>query len=97
MVTYSYEHGLGRHFFYLEPMQRQLAMKYNFISQPLAVTAAMLSRTGVVVFLYACFAKQRKTLQIVILTLLVTQIVINMITILQVFLRSGCLQRTRLT
>ena len=64
-------------------------MKWDFISQPLAVAAAMWSRTGVILFLYTCFAQNRKSLRIAMLVCLVVQIVANLFTILQIFLQCG--------
>lgn len=54
LTEHSHTWGLGRHMYYLTPVERVAAMKWDFISQPLAVSAAMISRTGVIVFLYAC-------------------------------------------
>ncbi|RMD41472.1 hypothetical protein DV735_g3636, partial [Chaetothyriales sp. CBS 134920] len=85
----SHQWGLGRHFYYLSPVQRNLSMKYDFISQPLAVAAAMLSRTAVIIFLYSCFAQNRKSLRIIVLVCLVVQIVVNLFTILQIILQCG--------
>lgn len=64
-------------------------MKWDFISQPLAVSAAMWSRTGVIVFLYFCFGRNRKSLSMIVLTCLVVQLVVNLVTILQIFLQCG--------
>ena len=64
-------------------------MKWDFISQPLAVAAAMWSRTGVILFLYTCFAQNRKSLRIVVLVCLVVQFVANLFTILQIILQCG--------
>ncbi len=64
-------------------------MKWDFISQPFAVAAAMWSRTGVILFLYTCFAQNRKSLRIVVIVCLVVQFVANLFTILQIFLQCG--------
>lgn len=56
-------------------------MKWDFISQPLAVSAAMWSRTGVIVFLYTCFAQNRKQLRVIVIICFVVQIVVNLFTI----------------
>jgi len=64
-------------------------MKWDFISQPFAVAAAMMSRTGVILFLYMCFAQNRKSLRIVVIVCLVVQFVANLFTILQIFLQCG--------
>ncbi|KIW62137.1 hypothetical protein PV05_02181 [Exophiala xenobiotica] len=89
LVWRSHEWGLGRHFFYLTPIERNRAMKWDFISQPFAVAAAMWSRTGVILFLYTCFAQNRKSLRIVVIVCLVVQFVANLFTILQIFLQCG--------
>ncbi|KEF59876.1 uncharacterized protein A1O9_04724 [Exophiala aquamarina CBS 119918] len=89
LVWKSHEWGLGRHFFYLTPIERNLAMKWDFISQPLAVAASMWSRTGVILFLYRCFASNKKSLRIIVIVCLVVQLVANLFTILQIFLQCG--------
>lgn len=81
LTCISYGSGLGRHFFYLNPLERVQAMKWDFISQPLAVSAAMWSRTGVIVFLYTCFAQNRKQLRVIVIICFVVQIVVNLFTI----------------
>ncbi|CAG8885704.1 unnamed protein product [Penicillium egyptiacum] len=52
--------GLGRHFSYLTAEERLHSMKWDFISQPLAVTSAMVSRAGMMWFLLSCFAASDK-------------------------------------
>ncbi|KIW86784.1 uncharacterized protein Z519_12570 [Cladophialophora bantiana CBS 173.52] len=64
-------------------------MKWDFISQPLAVSASMWSRTGVILFLYTCFAQNRRSLRVIVIICLVVQIVANLFTILQIFLQCG--------
>lgn len=64
-------------------------MKWDFVSQPLAVAASMWSRTGVIIFLYTCFAQNRKSLRNIVIVCLVVQIVANLFTILQIFLQCG--------
>ncbi|KIX94743.1 uncharacterized protein Z520_09433 [Fonsecaea multimorphosa CBS 102226] len=88
-LAFGWEWGLGRHFFYLTPIQRNRAMKWDFVSQPLAVAASMWSRTGVILFLYTCFAQNRRSLRIIVIVCLVVQIVANLFTILQIFLQCG--------
>jgi hypothetical protein len=34
-LTVQHHYGLGRHFFYLDPHQRVMALKYSFIVQPM--------------------------------------------------------------
>ncbi|KIW21286.1 hypothetical protein PV08_01866 [Exophiala spinifera] len=84
-----WEWGLGRHFFYLTPIERNQAMKYDFVSQPLGISASMWSRTGVIIFLYTCFAQNRRSLRIIVIACLVVQIVVNLVTILQIILQCG--------
>jgi hypothetical protein len=35
--AHSYHWGLGRHFFYLTPQERQQAMRFDFASQPVGM------------------------------------------------------------
>lgn len=86
---YSSEWGLGRHFYYLSPMQRSTAMKWDFYSQPLAVAAAMVSRTGMMWFLLTCFAASEKKIRVSIIICAIVQIVVNMVTILQIIVQCG--------
>ncbi|KAH0837426.1 hypothetical protein FOPE_05040 [Fonsecaea pedrosoi] len=85
----GWQRGLGRHFFYLTPIQKNQAMKWDFVSQPLAVAASMWSRTGVILFLYTCFAQNRRSLRVIVIICFVVQIVANLFTILQIFLQCG--------
>ncbi|OQV05684.1 hypothetical protein CLAIMM_10377 [Cladophialophora immunda] len=89
LIWKSWEWGLGRHFFYLTLVERNRAMKWDFVSQPLAVAASMWSRTGVILFLYTCFAQNRRSLRIIVVVCLVVQIIANLFTILQIFLQCG--------
>ncbi|ETI19833.1 hypothetical protein G647_08847 [Cladophialophora carrionii CBS 160.54] len=89
LIWKSWEWGLGRHFFYLSPIEKNRAMKWDFISQPLAVSAAMWSRTGVIIFLYTCFAQNRRSLRVIVVICMAVQIVANLFTILQIFLQCG--------
>ncbi|KAF3386656.1 hypothetical protein F1880_001442 [Penicillium rolfsii] len=89
MIQISSQWGLGRHFYYLSPVERFTAMKYDFYSQPLAVSAAMVSRTGMMWFLLTCFAASDKKIRISIFVCAIVQIVANMVTILQIILQCG--------
>lgn len=89
ILLYSSEWGLGRHFYYLSPMQRSTAMKWDFYSQPLAVAAAMISRAGMMWFLLTCFASSEKKIRVSIIICAIIQIVVNMVTILQIILQCG--------
>lgn len=89
MTAYSYQHGLGRHFFYLTPDERIEAMKWDWYSAPLAVAAVSLSRTGVMCFLYACFAKSKKRLAISLLVCIGFHTAVNLVTILQTVMQCG--------
>jgi hypothetical protein len=81
--------GLGRHFFYLTPEERLNAMKWDFISQPMAVTSAMVSRAGMMWFLLTCFAASDKKIRRSIIVCAVVQIVVNMVTIVQIIVQCG--------
>ncbi|KAF7713418.1 Uncharacterized protein PECH_001573 [Penicillium ucsense] len=89
MIQMSSRWGLGRHFFYLTGEERSMAMKYDFYSQPLAVAAAMVSRTGMMWFLLTCFAASDKKIRISIIVCAVVQIVVNMVTIVQILVQCG--------
>ncbi|OQD80070.1 hypothetical protein PENANT_c039G06489 [Penicillium antarcticum] len=81
--------GLGRHFFYLTNVERFHAMKWDFLSQPLAVSSAMISRTGMMWFLLTCFAASDKKIRISIIVCAIVQLVANMVTIVQIVVQCG--------
>ncbi|OGE48997.1 hypothetical protein PENARI_c024G08287 [Penicillium arizonense] len=81
--------GLGRHFFYLSNEERFHAMKWDFLSQPLAVSSAMVSRTGMMWFLLTCFAASDKKIRISIIVCAIVQLVANMVTIVQIVVQCG--------
>jgi hypothetical protein len=85
----SSQWGLGRHYYYLSAAERTTALKYDFYSQPLAVAAAMVSRTGMMWFLLTCFAASDKKIRTSIFVCAIVQIVANMVTILQIILQCG--------
>jgi len=90
MLTISSSNwGLGRHFFYLNATERFHAMKWDFISQPIAVASAMVSRTGMMWFLLTCFAASDKKIRVSIIVCAVVQVVANMITIVQIIVQCG--------
>ncbi|KAL4866612.1 hypothetical protein BDV12DRAFT_210347 [Aspergillus spectabilis] len=89
LIQKSVEHGLGRHIWFLTDEQRITAMRYDFISQPLAVTASMFSRCGMTWFLYMCFCSTDKHIRISIIVGMVIQIVANSVTVLQIVLQCG--------
>lgn len=103
---HSYKWGLGRHFYYLSPLERNQAMRWDFASQPLgklqstavyktsadchaAVAASMWSRTGMMLFLYTCFAVQNKRTRWVLIGCMVVQIIVNSFTIVQIVVQCG--------
>ncbi|KAL1965293.1 hypothetical protein VTN77DRAFT_5895 [Rasamsonia byssochlamydoides] len=89
LIELSYHWGLGRHFFYLTPEERIQALRYDFASQPAAVAAAMISRTGMMWFLYQCFANSNWRLRMSIVVCMIIQIVVNSITIVQIVVQCG--------
>lgn len=64
-------------------------MKWDFISQPIAVSSAMTSRTGMMWFLLTCFAASDKKIRISIIVCAVVQIVVNMVTVVQILVQCG--------
>ncbi|KAJ5827824.1 hypothetical protein N7447_004587 [Penicillium robsamsonii] len=88
-IQLSANWGLGRHFFYLTGEERLNAMKWDFISQPLAVTSAMISRAGMMWFLLTCFAASDKKIRKSIIICAVVQVVVNMVTIVQIIVQCG--------
>ncbi|CAG7930363.1 unnamed protein product [Penicillium olsonii] len=88
-IQMSANSGLGRHFYYLNPTERFQSMKWDFLSQPLAVSSAMISRTGMMWFLLTCFAASDKKIRISIIVCAIVQIVANMITIVQIVVQCG--------
>lgn len=64
-------------------------MKWDFLSQPLAVSSAMVSRTGMMWFLLTCFAASDKKIRISIIICAIVQLVANMVTIVQIVVQCG--------
>ncbi|KAJ5768784.1 hypothetical protein N7520_003343 [Penicillium odoratum] len=89
MIQMSAHWGLGRHFFYLSAEEKFHAMKWDFTSQPIAVSSAMVSRTGMMCFLLTCFAASDRRIRTSIIVCAVVQIVVNLITVLQIILQCG--------
>ncbi|KAJ5963187.1 hypothetical protein N7481_002888 [Penicillium waksmanii] len=88
-IQLSANWGLGRHFFYLSEEERFHAMKWDFLSQPIAVASAMVSRTGMMWFLLTCFAASDRKLRMSIIICAIVQIVANMVTIVQIIVQCG--------
>ncbi|OJJ43679.1 hypothetical protein ASPZODRAFT_136142 [Penicilliopsis zonata CBS 506.65] len=89
IVQISSKWGLGRHYYYLTSVEKVHAMKYDFISQPIAVTAAMVSRAGMMWFLFTCFSASNRRLRIVIVICMIVQIVVNLVTVVQILVQCG--------
>ncbi|RAH47327.1 uncharacterized protein BO95DRAFT_323133, partial [Aspergillus brunneoviolaceus CBS 621.78] len=89
LVQRSYEAGLGRHLWFLTSDELRGTLKNEFISQPLAVLASMLSRTGMMCFLYSCFNGADRRIRISILAYMGDQIIINMVTVVQIIVQCG--------
>ncbi|KAL1883491.1 hypothetical protein Plec18167_002495 [Paecilomyces lecythidis] len=89
LIQLSYQWGLGRHFYYLTPLERQQSMRYDFASQPTAVAAAMVSRTGMMWFLYQCFSASDRRLRLSIIISMIIQVVVNSVTIVQIVVQCG--------
>ncbi|KFY72358.1 hypothetical protein V499_07497 [Pseudogymnoascus sp. VKM F-103] len=89
LIQKSANHGLGRHFFYLSNEERNLSMKWDFASQPVAVAASMISRTGMMWFLYQCFGINNTKAKRILIICAIIQIVVNSFTILQIVLQCG--------
>ncbi|KAJ5366875.1 hypothetical protein N7541_000816 [Penicillium brevicompactum] len=88
-IQLSANNGLGRHFFYLNATERFQSMKWDFLSQPLAVSSAMISRSGMMWFLLTCFAASDKKIRISIIICAIVQLVANMVTIVQIVVQCG--------
>ncbi|KAL3471137.1 hypothetical protein BJX99DRAFT_32926 [Aspergillus californicus] len=88
-IQKSLDSGLGRHVWFLKDEDRIAAMKWDFISQPLAVTASMFSRCGMTWFLYTCFNGAGKSIRIAFIVGAVIQVVANSVTVLQIVLQCG--------
>ncbi|KAL4738828.1 hypothetical protein BDV11DRAFT_205673 [Aspergillus similis] len=89
LIQKSLNYGLGQHIWTLTDDQRIGALKYDFISQPIAVAASMFSRCGMTWFLYMCFSSADKHIRISIMIGMVIQIIANSVTILQIVLQCG--------
>ncbi|RAL07123.1 uncharacterized protein BO97DRAFT_325882, partial [Aspergillus homomorphus CBS 101889] len=88
-VQRSYNSGLGRHLWVLTDVELNATLKNEFISQPLAVLASMLSRTGMMCFLYSCFNGADKRIRISIIMCMCIQVIINMVTVVQIIVQCG--------
>ncbi|CAL5869961.1 uncharacterized protein PFLUO_LOCUS4194 [Penicillium psychrofluorescens] len=64
-------------------------MKWDFVSQPIAVASAMISRTGMMWFLSTCFAASDRRIRLSITICGIVQVVVNMITIVQIIVQCG--------
>ncbi|OKL58500.1 hypothetical protein UA08_06293 [Talaromyces atroroseus] len=89
LIQKSYTWGLGRHFYYLSAEEKIQALRYDYASQPCAVAAAMISRTGMMWFLLSCFAHSNRRLRISIIACMIIQIIVNSITIVQIAVQCG--------
>ncbi|KAJ5186054.1 hypothetical protein N7491_006075 [Penicillium cf. griseofulvum] len=87
-IQMSANWGLGRHFFYLTGEERLNAMKWDFLSQPMAVTSAMISRAGMMWFLLTCFAASDKIRKYIIICAVI-QAIVNMVAIVQIIVQCG--------
>ncbi|PYI18995.1 hypothetical protein BO99DRAFT_334100, partial [Aspergillus violaceofuscus CBS 115571] len=84
-----YDAGLGRHLWFLTSGELHGTLKNELISQPLAVLASMLSRTGMMCFLHSCFSGADRRIRILIVVCMGVQIIINMITVVQIIVQCG--------
>lgn len=64
-------------------------MKWDFLSQPIAVASALVSRTGMMWFLLTCFAASDSKTRLSIVFSAIIQIAINMATIIQIIVQCG--------
>lgn len=64
-------------------------MRWDFLSQPLAVTSAMVSRAGMMWFLLTCFSASDKKIRLSIIVCSVVQVAVNMVTIVQIIVQCG--------
>lgn len=64
-------------------------MKWDFISQPIAVSSAMVSRTGMMWFLLTCFSASDRKIRVSIIICAIVQIVANMVTVVQIIVQCG--------
>ncbi|KAF4167372.1 hypothetical protein CNMCM6936_005329 [Aspergillus lentulus] len=88
-IQRSFENGLGRHMWFLSDAERNLALKNEFVSQPLAVTASMLSRSGMMCFLYTCFSSVDKQIRLSIIVCMAIQVMVNSVTVVQIIVQCG--------
>ncbi|KAE8381248.1 hypothetical protein BDV26DRAFT_302003 [Aspergillus bertholletiae] len=88
-VQKSFHDGLGRHMWYLSSDEKKRTLKNLFTSQPLAVIASMISRSGMMCFLYNCFNSADKQVRMAIIACMAMQVVINMVTVVQIVVQCG--------
>ncbi|TQB74603.1 hypothetical protein MPDQ_004452 [Monascus purpureus] len=87
-IQKSYDWGLGRHEKFLSTAQRTNAIKYQFISQPLAIAAALFSRTGMMWFVFTCLNNDRRV-KWTVFPCMAIQIIINLIALFQIVAQCG--------
>ncbi|KAJ9232182.1 hypothetical protein DTO027B5_7673 [Paecilomyces variotii] len=89
LIQLSYQWGLGRHFYYLSPTEKVQSLRFDFASQPTAVAAAMVSRTGMMWFLYQCFSASDRRIRLSIIISMIIQVIANALTIVQIVVQCG--------
>ncbi|CZR60795.1 uncharacterized protein PAC_10691 [Phialocephala subalpina] len=84
LVQLSYGYGFGRHFFYLEPQQRVMIMKMQFIAMPLCILSTTAGRVSVALLMLRLFGSTQYR-QRFLYFLIAQSVAVNLITIITIF------------
>ncbi|KAJ8060446.1 hypothetical protein OCU04_010772 [Sclerotinia nivalis] len=58
-ITVQYHYGWGRHYTYLDPLDRMEAMKYNAIEQSFGVMGSTFGRMSIIILMLQLFGTSR--------------------------------------
>ncbi|KAN0105931.1 hypothetical protein V8E51_008807 [Hyaloscypha variabilis] len=78
-------YGFGRHFFYLDPRQRVMALKLQFSSQPMSILPATLGRVSLIMLMLHLFFGSIHYRRWVLRFLLAQTLLVNLVTCITIF------------
>lgn len=86
MLTTQHHYGLGRHFFYLSPTQRVLAIKFNFLGQAFGIMGPAFGRMASCLLMLKLFGTKQRLRQLL-WFIFWESLVVNAITLILVFVQ----------
>ncbi|KAH8750714.1 hypothetical protein F5882DRAFT_310137, partial [Hyaloscypha sp. PMI_1271] len=86
MLTTQHHYGLGRHFFYLSPTQRILAIKFNFLGQAFGIMGPAFGRMASCLLMLKLFGTKQRLRQLL-WFIFWESLVVNAITLILVFVQ----------